>query len=139
MNKKTKKILFLSLLLLLSIVFYKTSYRESMANNDIISRLTELYSSDKGLGFRALERCNGYYINEANKDECLRKEIEGPHGGDETILNASNTWLNCRMKEAHFYSDINFNNAETDVFLLLPGDQKHDCDFVCDESPVWRE
>ena len=36
------------------------------------------------------------------------------------------------MKEAHFYSDINFNNAETDVFLLLSGDQKHDCDFVQD-------
>ena len=28
--------------------------------------------------------------------------------------------------------NINFNNAETDVFLLLPGDQKNDCDFVQD-------
>ena len=117
MNKKTKQIIFLSLILLFSIAFYKSSFREPMSNkSEILTRLTTMYGSEKGLGFRALERCNGYYSNDANKDECLRKEIEGPHGGDETILNASTTWLNCRMKEAHFYSDINFNNAETDVF-----------------------
>ena len=136
MNKKTNQILFLSLLLLFSIVIFIKPIRESMTNNstdsDIVNKLNTMYSSEKGVGFRALERCNGYYSSDANKDECLRKEIEGPHGGDESILNASTTWLNCRMKEAHFYSDINFNNAETDVFLLLPGDQKYDCDFVQD-------
>ena len=36
------------------------------------------------------------------------------------------------MEEAHFYSDIYFQSSETDVFLLLPGNQKYDCDFVQD-------
>ena len=136
MNKTQRGLLFLILIFIFSLIIKKNPLREAFnicnSNNSIINQLNSMYKSDKGIGFRALERCSAFYTNDEAANECLRKEIEGPHGGDESIINASTTWLNYKMKEAHFYSDIYFQSSETDVFLLLPGNQKYDCDFVQD-------
>ena len=104
MNKKSKQILFLFLIMFLSIAFNKNRIIEGFQNDSIVDILNNMYKQ-QGVVFRALERCSNFYVDESSANECLRKEIEGPHGGDETILNASTTWLNSKM-EAHFYSDI---------------------------------
>ena len=136
MNKIIKQILFLVLILIISITFVRTplfeGFRSIPSESEAISKLTNMYNTDTGLGFRLLERCSTFYVDKQSETECIRKEIEGPHGGDETILNASVTWLNHNMVEAHFYSDIDYNKTESDVFLLLPGDMKYDCDFIQD-------
>ena len=105
---------------------------ENSCTNDMVSLLNDMYKSDVGVVFRALERCNEFYDNEESKQYCIEKEIDGPHGGDPSIESASTTWLRDDMIEAHFYSDINFNNTNFDVYLLFHGNQKKQCDFIQD-------
>lgn len=105
------------------------SNAEKISSDEMVTKLNNMYNSETGVVFRALERCNNFYQDE---ESCIKKEIDGPHGGDPSIESASSTWLRHDMIEAHFYSDINFNNTIFDVYLLLRGDQKKECDFVQD-------